>query len=108
MINNLTIKSKHFLIKPKEKTKGGIFIPENADAIVDSIMNEPQLVVHTGPEMDFVADGDYVIIESHQIRPMKVDGVHYFIIPEYRVDGKVIGYKPQEKEDKPDSPIISL
>jgi len=96
MINNLEIRPKYILIKPKKKTESGIYIPENAEAI----MNEPQLVIHAGKDLEFVKEGDYVIIEPHALKSMTVNDEDYFLIPEFRIDGKVMNYTPKEEVTK--------
>jgi co-chaperonin GroES (HSP10) len=103
---NFIPKPKHFLIKAIEKTKGGIYIPENAQAINDSIMNEPQEIVLTGPDSEHKV-GEYLMLEPHMLNSVVVEDATYFLIPDYRYLGKVPNYVPKIKDTTTSSIILS-
>lgn len=103
---NFIPKSKHFLLVAPTVSKGGIYLPENAQAIQDSMMNDPQLVVHSAEDSEF-KKGDYIMVDNHVLTPVVLEGEDYFIVADYRVLGKVLNYTPKDKDKKgPKSSII--
>ena len=72
---NFKPKNKHFLIRTKEKTERGIYLPESAiNSILESLSDTPQLVECLGDDCTYVKEGEYVLIEPHPVTTVKIDG----------------------------------
>ena len=61
---------------------GRLFVP---DTVRDQQPVMTATVVATGPEVEFVAVGDYVVVGQYSGSNVKVDGMHYTVVREQYV-----------------------
>ncbi len=96
---NFEPKSKHFLIAITEQTEGGIILPESAKHLIESFEKEPQQILCAAKDSEYKTT-EYVMLEPHQLATVTINDTKYFLIPDYRVYGKVLNYTPKPKQDK--------